>query len=117
MGWSENSSERAHFTSSRDLYWKHRLEWLALMRHYGAPTRLLDWTYSLYVALFFSLAESNVKKPATVWALDTAWLRNRMKQKQLSQNQSDNLWDVLLNDTHLKETDTWKKYLAGLMHS
>src|SRR5439155_228450 len=34
------------------------LSWLALMQHYGAPTRLLDWTYSFYVAAFFPLAEA-----------------------------------------------------------
>ena len=50
------------------------LGWLALMQHYGAPTRLLDWTYSFYVAAFFALAESTSTPPATrapavVWAL------------------------------------------------
>lgn len=45
------------------------LEWLAVMRHHGAPTRLLDWGYSFYIALYFALSES---KEGIVWALDAS---------------------------------------------
>jgi len=45
------------------------LEWLAIMQHYGAPTRLLDWTYSFYVAAYFALENAD-EKGCDVWALN-----------------------------------------------
>jgi hypothetical protein len=54
------------------------LGWLALMRHHGAPSRLLDWTLSPYVAAYFALYEGFKKQSVdlhcAVWAIDIKWL-------------------------------------------
>lgn len=50
-----------------------KLSWLASMQHYGAPTRLLDFTYSPYVALYFAVRNSSraaSASDAAVWAID-----------------------------------------------
>jgi hypothetical protein len=57
---------------------------MALMQHYGAPTRLLDFTHSFYVAAFFAMEArpQNETKEAAIWALNSFVLDARAKAKK-----------------------------------
>lgn len=53
------------------------IEWLSIMQHYGAPTRLIDFSYSMYVAAYFAIEDAHTKagnSHATVWAVDHSWV-------------------------------------------
>ena len=54
-------------------------DWLTIMRHYGLPTRLLDWSRSPLIALYFA-TEENLKhadQDGCVWVLYPEDLNSR----------------------------------------
>lgn len=53
--------------------------WLALLQHHGGPTRLLDFTSSLYVAAHFALCDAT--NSAAIWALNHWAIRDSLRDK------------------------------------
>lgn len=60
-------SEAQQYTSIRPMT-SNRTDWLAFLQHHGGPTRLLDFTKSLYVSLYFAL--DNSYSDAIIWAVN-----------------------------------------------
>lgn len=60
-----------------------RIWWVSLMQHYGSPTRLLDFTYSPYVAAYFAfekLQRDLEAEEAVVWAIQHRFTQRGGKQ-------------------------------------
>lgn len=54
------------------------VEWLALLQHHGAPTRLLDFTHSVYVALFFAVERAQMD--AEIWCVRASALSRQLAE-------------------------------------
>jgi hypothetical protein len=58
---------------------KSRIDWWTLMQHHHAPTRLLDWTESPYIAAYHACIK-NFNLDGSIWLLHINTLERRMKE-------------------------------------
>lgn len=70
------------------------VEWLFIMQHHAAPTRLLDWSENALVALAFAIQyhkEKHAGNDANVWCLDPKKLNDNIRYPGLDREPIPNI--------------------------
>lgn len=99
---------RPHLPSLPTTEW----EWVFLMQHYRAPTRLLDWTERPLVGLYFAVSDSTSDaEDAALWFLDPIALNRHSGHKRafkkdiLAFDIDDTLEQYLPDQVNARKTD------------
>lgn len=101
---------RFHLYDRENIEPDSKLAWLAIMQHYGVPTRILDFTESPFVALYFALEtyRASSGKDLAVYAID--WTAAMKKSVEFIQG-ADATFKYTLADIYDNQDHIFDNYI------
>ena len=107
-----NFKKYAHKDADQgDLLWN----WLALAQHHGLPTRMIDWTYSPYVALHYATIDlEKYHKDGVIWCINYVETSKYLPEqlKEIISEEGSNVFTaemLQMGATSFKELDSLQK--------
>jgi hypothetical protein len=82
--------------------------WLSLAKHHGLPTRLVDWTFSPYVAMHFMTSTmDNFTDEGVIWAVDYTEVHKHLpkKLKVLLEEEGSDVFTIEMLNTVIKNLE------------
>ena len=73
---------------------KENVEWLTLMQHFGSPTRLLDFSDSIFVALYMALDGAYTENSA-IWAVNKFATQRKHLEKYFKNNNTSSVSSLI----------------------
>ncbi|MDQ3284002.1 MAG: FRG domain-containing protein [Acidobacteriota bacterium] len=86
--------------------------WLSLAKHHGLPTRLLDWSYSPYVAMHFATQDlRHFDDDAAIWCVDYRVMTDELPEKlrKVLQDEDVNIFTTELLNRVATTLDEFEK--------
>ena len=93
------------------------LEWLALARHYEMPSRLVDFTYSFYVAAYLALStrgrrfnekQKKEDEDGCILAINLTWMKEQVEHKL--KNTWCQKYDICFKQASFHNTELFRKF-------